>query len=450
MNRRSSAISLSAAAALAGAALLTACTGAPGRAGEAPQMADSGPPAEATATQAVASIESHASPDKWWLWTHGTQLRGANLWQRIVVPDLDGPEFLGSGYVGPPITQADLDALAALGANVVNLSHPGLFTERPPYVLDEQVQANLDRLIEMAAQADLFVVITFRTGPGRSDFTFYRDGAGDWFNPELLIESVWTDAAAQDAWVDMWRAAAERYRDEPVVVGYDLMCEPNGEGIFLDVYDPEAFFPTYAGSLLDWNQFYPRIVSGIREVDAETPILVSAQGWGAVRWLPALDPVDESHVVYTVHQYEPQESYTHQGPAGGNSYPGDFDLDGDGTPELFDRAWLAGYLSAVGSFQSEHGAPVSVNEFGVERWVPQAAAFMADQMELFESYGMNHSLWAWDPAWGPWTDSVNGMNYLFGPDPDNSAPVDNELLDVITAFWSRNVIRPSNLAGEQP
>jgi len=441
-------ISLAVTATLAGAVLVTACALAPGRVIEVPHSAEPAVPLEVSATQAIASIEPPATADKWWLWTHGTQLRGANIWQRIVVPDLDGPEFLGSGYIGPPITQIDLDALAALGANVVNLSHPGLYTERPPYVLDEQVQANLDHVIEMAAQADLFVVITFRTGPGRSDFTFYRDGAGDWFDAELLIESVWTDPAAQDAWVDMWRTAAERYRDEPVVVGYDLMCEPNGEGIFLDVYDPEAFFPAHAGSLLDWNQLYPRIVSGIREVDAETPILVSAQGWGAVRWLPGLEPVNDPRVVYMVHQYEPQEAYTHQDPAGGNSYPDELDLDGDGAADRFDRAWLAEYLSAVESFQRAHGAPVSVNEFGVERWVPQAAAFMADQMELFESYGMNHSLWAWDPAWAPWTGSVNGMNYLFGPDPENAVPVENELLGVITAFWARNTVRPSNFASE--
>jgi len=62
--------------------------------------------------------------DKWSLWTQGTKLRGANTWQRIVVPELDGPEFLGSGYIGPPYTQADFDELGALGANYVNLSHP--------------------------------------------------------------------------------------------------------------------------------------------------------------------------------------------------------------------------------------------------------------------------------------------------------------------------------------
>jgi len=38
----------------------------------------------------------------------------------------------------------------SIGANYVNISHPGLFTERPPYVVDEQVQANLDCLFEMA------------------------------------------------------------------------------------------------------------------------------------------------------------------------------------------------------------------------------------------------------------------------------------------------------------
>jgi len=156
---------------------------------------------EAIPTASLLSPPSSPSPssDKWSLWTNGTQLRGANTWQRIVVPELDGPDFLGSGYIGPPYTQADFDALASLGANYVNLSTPGLFTERPPYVLDEKVQSNLDRMIEMAANASLFAVITFRTGPGRSDFTFYRDGAGVWFDPDLLIEWVWTDQEAQDA-----------------------------------------------------------------------------------------------------------------------------------------------------------------------------------------------------------------------------------------------------------
>jgi hypothetical protein len=377
------------------------------------------------------------------LWTDGTQLRGANTWQRIVVPDLDGPEFLGSGYVGPPYTQADFDELAALGANYVNLSTPGLFTERPPYTLDEQVQADLDSMIAMAAQADLFVVISFRTGPGRSDFTFYRDGAGDWFDADLLIESVWSDPTAQNAWGEMWRYTAERYHDNPAVIGYDLMCEPNSNAVVFDMYDPEEFYSQYAGSIYDWNQFYPRLVARIREVDSQTPILVSATSWGALRWLPYLQTIDDLRIVYTAHQYEPQEGYTHQQLPAVNSYPGEFDLDWDGIAEPFDRLWLEDFLSILADFQREHNVPVAVNEYGVMRWEPGAADFMYAEMMIFEDLGINYALWVWNPEWQPWSKSATEFNFRFGPDPDNTLPVDNDLLGTIASFWARNTVRPS-------
>lgn len=386
-----------------------------------------------------------AHVDKWSLWADGTSLRGANTWQRIVIPELDGPEFLGSGHIGPPYTQEDFNDLAAHGANYVNFSHPGLYTERPPYNLDKQVQANLDQLILMASRADLFVVITFRTGPGRSDFTFYRDGAGDWFDQDLLIEWVWTDPQAQEAWVDMWRYTADRYHHHPNVVGYDLMCEPNSNDVSLGIYEPSDFYPRYAGSLYDWNQFYPRLVAAIREQDPETPILVNAMNWGAVRWLPYLAIIDDPHIVYTAHQYEPQSEYTHQESPALNTYPGSFDLDWDGEPDPFDRAWLQEHLSILVDFQEQHRVPIAVNEFGIERWVPGADRFIQDEMEFFEAHGINHALWVWDPCWDPWSSSVSGMNYRYGPDPENISPVDNDLLSIIMEFWALNTVHPSDV-----
>ncbi len=409
------------------------------------------PPTDTPAPPSATAPPSHAGPviDKWALWTGGTQLRGANIWQRVVVPDLDGPEFLGSGHVGPPYTQADFDRLAALGANYVNISGPGLFTEKPPYVLDEKVQANLDNLLDMIAQADMFAVITARTGPGRSDFTFYRDGAGDWFDESLLIESVWEDQEAQDDWVEMWRYTAQRYHDNPIVVGYDLMCEPNSAGILLELWEPTEFYPEYAGTLYDWNQLYPRITAAIREVDPDTPILIGGMGWSAVRWLPYLEPTGDPRTVYMVHQYEPQDDYTHQEPSGQNTYPGEFDLNWDGAPDPFTRDWLDEHLSTIDAFKAEHGMPVAVNEFGVNRWVPGGAAFMDDQMDLFEQRGMNHALWSWDPSWKPWTEEVDAFNFRHGPDPDHHADVaSSDLIDVIVKYWGRNTIRPSNLTEE--
>ncbi|PKO23445.1 MAG: hypothetical protein CVU38_04005 [Chloroflexi bacterium HGW-Chloroflexi-1] len=397
------------------------------------------PDADHTATLSSTSVATVYLPitlntyiEKWALWLEGTQLRGANIYQRRVYPELDDG-FLGPGPVGPPYTQADFDNLVALGANYVNISHPGLFTETAPYTLDLGVQDNLDNLLTMIAQADMFAVISFRTGPGRSEFTFFWGEDGDWFDASYYNDQVWKEQAAQDAWVAMWRYTAQRYRDNPIVVGYDLMVEPNSNEVWLDIWDPDEFYADYGGTLYDWTQLYPRISAAIREVDSDTPILIGGMGYSAVEWLPYLQPTGDARTVYMVHQYEPFD-YTHQEPPPTNTYP-------DGS---FNRTWLDDLLSTVDTFAATHGVPVAVNEFGVVRWVPGADEFMDDQMDLIEQRGMNHALWLWDPMWEPWTEEVNAFNFRFGPDPSNHSDVESALKNVIVEYWGRNTLRPSN------
>ncbi|RME79507.1 MAG: hypothetical protein D6784_00620 [Chloroflexi bacterium] len=412
------------------------------------------PPPTATFDLSTPSAEPEAGEDtasapvdKWSLWTDGPHLRGANIWQAVVVPELDGLEFKGPGPVGPPFVQADFDRLAALGANYVSISGPGLFTETPPYTVDPGVQANLDHLLEMIAQAGMFATIGFRTGPGRSEFSLCCGGEPEFEG--FFNDTVWTDPAAQDAWVEMWRYTAQRYRDNPIVVGYKLMVEPNAAGVLLDLYDPDEFYAEYAGTLYDWNQFYPRIVAGIREVDSQTPILVGGMGWSSVAWLPYLKPVDAPRIVYVVHQYEPQDSYTHQeSPV--NTYPGQFDADEDGQVDQVDRQWLDDLLSTVDEFMAAHHVPMAVDEFGVMRWQPGAAQFMDDQMALFEQRGLNYALWEWSTSWPPFAGEVHAFNFRLGPDPDNRRDTPNALQDVIVKYWARNAIRPSTKPTGRP
>ncbi len=391
---------------------------------------------------ALARMSTGVSSDKWDLWIGGTQLRGANIYQAPVWPELDGPEFKGSGAVGPPYTQQDFDRLAALGANYVNVSHPGLFTEKSPYQLDQDIQTNLDNLLDMIASADMFAVISFRTGPGRSEFTFFFDE--DWFDESYLNDSVWQDQAAQDAWVEMWRHTAERCRGNPVVVGYDLMVEPNADEVLLGLYEPDEFYPAYEDSLYDWNQLHPRIAAAIREVDPDTPILVGGMGYSGVGWLPYIQTSGDPHTVYVMHQYAPSQ-YTHQSPPPALEYPGTFDANWDGVDDQVNRTWLDSLLSAVDDFIATRAVPVAVNEFGLARWQPGAADFMDDQMGLFEERGMNYALWMWDPSWEPWTEENDAFNFRHGPDPENHADVaSSELMDVIVKYWQRNTVRPSN------
>ena len=413
------------------------------------------PPAPSAALPTAVEIEEPAAEEqtkmtKWDLWSSGeTTLRGINVHQRLIYEGWDDPEQYGDGPVGPPFTQEDFDQLAALGANYVNISHPGLFTEGPPFDLNEGSQANLDRLLKMIAQADMFAVISFRTGPGRSEFSFMGVGEDDPFGQSHLNDSVWEDQAAQDAWAEMWRHTAERYRNNDTVVGYDLMVEPNANAIFFDMYWPPDFYPAYQGTLYDWNRFYPNLVDAIREVDSDTPILVGAMSWSQVDWLPYLDPTDDPRTVYTFHQYTPHD-YTHQYLDGQGdlpvAYPGELDLDWDGAPDSFDRDWLEGLLSPVSEFQTTHGMPVAVNEYGVMRFEPGAAEYLSDLMGLLEGLGVNHALWAWTSEQVLRYGDMQEFEYRLGPDMGNlTEEVPNELLEVIVDNWSQNTIRPSGV-----
>jgi hypothetical protein len=401
----------------------------------------------------LASPRAVAGPDKWSLWQSGARLRGANIYQRRSYPDADGDQIAAIGPVIPPYTQADFDKLAAMGANYVNISHPGLFTETPPYVLDPVMQNNLDQLLAEIAQADLFAVISFRTGPGRNEFIFLDEEDPGWLGFSKDINFIWPDPndpsqqdeqkaqAAQDGWVAMWRYTAQRYQNNPVVVGYDLMVEPNSNRL-LDIWDPAGFYPAYANTLYDWNQLHPRLSAAIREVDPDTPILTGGLSYSSIYWLPYLQPTADSYTVYTVHTYEPFV-YTHQDPPLDLGYPGTFDADGDGQNDTVNQTWLDNLLAPVDDFKTTYHAPVAINEFGLKRWEPGAAQYMADQMALFEQRGLNQALWLWAPADPRFTDYTHEFNPLLGPDPAHRQEVQTSaLLEVIKQNWQLNVLRP--------
>ncbi len=414
------------------------------------QNASSNVPASATIPQNIATNVTSAklSLDKFSLWTNGTQLRGANVYQRRVYPELDSNIFPITGPFGPPLTQSDFDNLAKAGANVVVLSHPGIFDENSPYTFNKNVQDNLDKLVGMAERADLFVIIAFRTGPGRSEFSLMRDGAGVWYDKSYINDDIWKQKAAQDAYAEMWKSAAAHYRNSSVVIGYDLMVEPNPDAV-LDIYDPAYFYQKFENTTYDWNPLQTRISKAIRETDNSTPIIVGGISYSMVNSLPYLKPNGDSCTVYEVHQYQPQEAYTHQKPEPSgnfpNTYPGRFDVYG--TVIDFNKSWIDNLLGTVDLFRTKYGVPVAVTEYGAQRWEPGVDRFLDDETALFESRGMNHIIWAWSTSNKTITDIQNNdFNFRFGPDPNNKQDTNSTLYDVIKKYWKQNTLRPSRFS----
>jgi hypothetical protein len=253
--------------------------------------------------------------------------------------------------------------------------------------------SRLEQLVGWAAEADLFVVISFRTGPGRGEGDITEDGLAD--------ATVFDDEDQQAAWAQMWSSVAADYASHPHVVGYDLMVEPHD----VDVQS--------------WRSFAQDLVFAIRTVDDETPILVSPAGWGSYDALEGFEPLTDpaARLVYTVHQYEPF-GYTH-----GGDDPSFEALEGQ----------LSEIYGAIGVWRAEHGEVIAVGEFGfdVDGLKGTSIDFMDAQIARIEELGGAHMVWEWQAQAAGWHDFDVRSNA--------------EYLQLMQMWWASNEVYPSLL-----
>ncbi len=325
--------------------------------------------------------------DKYSLWLNGPLLRGANVYQQDQGRD-DGASQTG---FGPKLALSDLIALRAAGANLVIFSVPGAFHVRTtsPW---PAMQTHLAKLVDWAEQADLFVVIAFRTGPGRGEGDITQDGLND--------RSVYTNAAQQQAWVTMWNETAMTFAQRRHVVGYDIQVEPHDH------------------TLAQWSTVAQRVIDGIREVDVHTPILVSPGNWGGYDALAGFAPLADPYhrLVYSIHQYEPYV-FTHE----------DTQLSEGAIDSALDNIY-----STISEWTNTHTETVAITEFGYDlgRSKTTSLHYLSQQLGEIESRQFSHTIWLWEVAAANYHD----FDIRFHP----------EVLERMKMAWKQNTYYPSN------
>jgi hypothetical protein len=359
----------------------------------------------------------------------------------------------------------DFAKLRRWGANYVNISHAGIFSEKKlpgtsqgkeEYALVDPVLVNLKDLISKCAEHQLFVVVSFRTGPGRSERVFGPDS----FSGERLTTLFETNADgtltaqardAQAAWVAMWKRAASELKGQPNIAGYDLMVEPVTKFESGGVGDKRQL----------WLDLALRIARAIREDagDKETPILIGGTNYSSACALSCVDTTlfsDVGKVVFTAHQYEPYAYYTQQANKLSpydckNGRPEILPAGASHGPQAYDdrvRETLDARFEFLNGFKQRYSTPVAVNEYGVVRWAGtetdvDADRFLRYEMDLLDRLGANNANWLWQVS-----DCLNydDMNVQHGTDPTNhiNIPADKEaddrLIATIKGYWSRNRI----------
>jgi endoglucanase len=209
---------------------------------------------------------------------------------------------------------------------------------------------------------------------------------------------LWKDFKYHEQTCRFWKDLAQQLKNHPAVVGYNIQNEPhpeifNGKNSFWKNDLPE-WYETIKGTPADLNLFYRKVISSIREVDKETPIVVSP-GLYATPWcFSYLERMDDPNIVYSFHVYEPYQYTTLRLNDGKYEYPGKVPVDND-PPLDFDmnKTTMADYLKPVSDWARKNNVPsnrIWAGEFGCSRKVEGVEKYLSDLIEIFNDNG-----WHW-------------------------------------------------------
>ncbi|RCW50256.1 glycoside hydrolase family 5 protein [Paenibacillus prosopidis] len=178
--------------------------------------------------------------------------------------------------------EADIQKIASEGFNSVRvpISARFLIEEGEPLRVKEGRLQLLDRVIEWCRKYSLYVILDLHGAPGGQTGTNIDDSEND--KPELFM-----DERNKRLTVALWRMLADRYQDEWIVAGYDLLNEPLPD-----------WFSAYNDQVMP---LYKEIVEAIREVDNRHMIILEGAHW-ATDWSIFDEKIDDN-LMLQFHKY---------------------------------------------------------------------------------------------------------------------------------------------------
>jgi hypothetical protein len=290
---------------------------------------------------------------------------------------LRGPSF-GSWGEDDPI---DVNQVKAMGANCVRvcLRWWGLYGPAGVESRDNNAFAFLSRsnvahwldMIASVTSAGLWAVPFIDSNCGQSgtqnpDMVRYCDPYGSW---GAQGHNFFTDPSMRRVFAQVvWPAAAAKLRTLSKIALLELQPEPaDGRG------------PEYAAQVRD---FYREVIAGVREVDADTPVLIGARNGYHIEYCDEAFLEERTDVVYT-----------------GNLLSGYVT-----SPEKFDPG-----LAHLVRMRDERGAPIFVQQMGRKTEADRDLAHMRRALEKMDEARVGYAWWQWKQN----TSDPNeyGLNY---------------------------------------
>ena len=184
------------------------------------------------------------------------------------------------------ITRKDIEFIASTGANTIRLPfHYKLFTDEDymGLVADQDGFERVDSVVSWCRDNGLYLILDMHDAPGGQ--------TGDNIDDSYGYPWLFDDESAQQKFCDVWEKIADYYKDEPVILGYELINEPIAP--YFDNVDE-------LNSKLE--PLHKRAVNAIRKADKNHIILLGGSQWNG-NFKPFADWKYDDKLMYTCHRY---------------------------------------------------------------------------------------------------------------------------------------------------
>lgn len=270
--------------------------------------------------------------------------------------------------------------------------------------LPERDVALLRAVLDHAHAAGLDVVLTMFSLPG-CRWRQHNHGRDD--------HRLWRDEAHQRQALRFWRDLAARLRDHPAIVAWNPLNEPHPERA-AGIHSPRdpafaAWHRRIEGTTFDVNRFNRRMVAAIREVDPDTPILLDGWFHADPAGFAFNQAVADSKTLYALHNLGPWEFAAHRVNQGRFAYPERMPSRRGAGTARWTRDSLRAVVGPVRDFARRHRLPphrIVASEFWCDRRVEGAAAYLEDEIRIFEEAGWHWAFYEFRPEGG-----FTGLDY---------------------------------------
>lgn len=207
----------------------------------------------------------------------------------LMIKEAVGPDFAADFwrlFKDNYITREDIAFIRQQGANTIRLPfNYKLFTDEDYMGLTHGQDgfARIDSVVTWCRDNGLYLILDMHDCPGGQTGDNIDDGHGyPW-----LFESE----TSQKLFCDIWQKIAARYKEEPVILGYELANEPIAH-----------YFENKEELNKKLEPLYMRAVKAIREKDANHTILLGGARWNSDFYMFSNWTFD-NNIMYTCHRY---------------------------------------------------------------------------------------------------------------------------------------------------